>query len=262
MNLDELRNQSEIVQRHIDTINNLLALASLTQNNNQLRALKLLMERESLHMQSESDKLSEMMSAFREERTTMKRTALMSAVLVILMFVLVAGLPVVAQDSPLATNTPAVVTIQTVEASVNDVPVEATLVAPVEQPPVVVVDSPQSTAMFWIFSAVIFGLLVVIVLVLRPLIVQLGASAPRWAVDAAFSAGGTLLNSAQTYAGTTLSTIDDDLVAELRKEVDSLKSQIEQMRINKEPTAATAAVNPPGTYLFEKLPGDGDGGVG
>ena len=158
MNLDELRSQSEIVQRHIDTISNLLALATITQNPNQLRAVKLLMERESLHMQSESDKLSEMMSAFKEERTTMKRTALVSAVLVILMFVLVAGLPVVAQDSPLATNTPAVVTIQTVEASVNDFPVEATLVAPVEQPPVVEVPVSDNTIY-------VIGFLVMLVIV-------------------------------------------------------------------------------------------------
>lgn len=159
-------------------------------------------------------------------------------VFIFLLVLLLAAFPALADDAPLATNTPVVV-IQPTAAAVNDVPVEATLVAPVDQTPVVVVDSPESTAMFWIFSAVIFGLLAVIVLVLRPLIVQLGASAPSWAVDAAFSGVGTLLASAGDYASTTPSPVDDDLVEELRKEIDSLKASIAEMRDRLSPPDTT-----------------------
>lgn len=138
---------------------------------------------------------------------------------VILIVVLLVPFAALAQDTePLAT--------------LNGEPVEATQVAPGEQPSVVMVDSPQSTAMFYVFAAVIFGLLAVIALVLRPLIVQLGGSAPSWAVDAAFSAVNNLLKSAQDYANTTPSPVDNDLVTELQQQIAEMKAEIDVLRGN------------------------------
>lgn len=145
----------------------------------------------------------------------MRKIAL--ALFIIVILALLAA-PVSAQE--IVTNTPA-----------------ATAAGPVVvNPPVVAPSVTDATATYWIFAAVIFGLLATIVLVLRPLIVQLGASAPRWAVDAAYSAGSTLLDKAADYAGTTPSKVDDDLVVELRAQIDSLRAEIDKLRTPSNPT--------------------------
>jgi len=58
------------------------------------------------------------------------------------------------------------------------------------------VDAGGMSPEFFILAAVALGLLAALVLVLRPLIVQLGASAPSWAVEAAVNTGARLLGSA------------------------------------------------------------------
>lgn len=180
-------------------------------------------------------KVYRLMANEEEKREDMKRTILTSVMLVVTLVFLLAVMPAGAQENP-SPLTPLpqgegsnAAAILPVVATVDGLPVEATLVAPGgEQPPVVVVENPQSSQMFWIFSAVIFALLAALVLVFRPLIIKLADSAPAWAVEAAFNAGSTLLQSAQDYASTTPSAIDDDLVAELRKEIELLKAQIGQ----------------------------------
>jgi hypothetical protein len=94
-------------------------------------------------------------------RMQMRRTILTSILMVILLFALVGGLPAVAQSNdPLATNTPSEV-IAPVVATVNGQPVEATLVAPGdEQPPVVVVEQPGDSTLY------VIGLIVFMVGVL------------------------------------------------------------------------------------------------
>lgn len=252
--LEELNRQAEEVQRRMDTISNLLKLAAMSDRITELQTIKLHMEQVGLEINKESEKLSDMMKEFKEEKRKMRVTT--KALLVVVLMLLLA-FTVSAQDAPLATNTPDAAAILPVVATVDGVPVEATLVAPDAQPPVVVVENPQSTAMFWIFSAVIFALLAAFVLVFRPLIIKLAESAPAWAVEAAFSAGGTLLKSAQDYASSTPSVIDDDLVAELRKEIERLKQQVDEGRrgITITPSGPTHG-SPPEAFMF---PADGVG---
>lgn len=104
----------------------------------------------------------------------------------------------------------------------QDAPVETAV--PTDEPAPIVESMTPSD---WILAAVIFGLLAVIVLVLRPLIVQLGASAPAWAVEAGYNAATTLLKEAERRAGLSPSKVDDEIVAELRAEIDRLKKQID-----------------------------------
>lgn len=156
--LDELRAQAEIVQGHMAAIANLLSLAAIIQNVNQMKAIKVVMEYESRNMREESERLNTMMNEFKKEQGGMKRNVLITAVMVLVMFVLVAGFPAVAQDGDaLATNTP-LVAIQPVVATVNDVPVEATLVAPGDdtQPPVIVVENPPSDNTLYVIGLLVF----------------------------------------------------------------------------------------------------------
>lgn len=83
---------------------------------------------------------------------------------------------------------------------------------------------------FFVLAAVALGLLAAFVLVLRPLIVQLGASAPSWAVEAAFNTGTSLLGSAGKSAEKTETKIDDELIAGLVKEFNAMRREIEQMK--------------------------------
>lgn len=124
---DDVKKQSEVVQRSLDTIANLLAAAALSDKPNQLAAIKAVMEVESERLAHESDKLSDMMREFRERRENMMRTILMGVVLVVVVLLLAAGMPVVAQSDALATNTPAAAVIQPMQT-------EATLVAPGDAP--------------------------------------------------------------------------------------------------------------------------------
>lgn len=97
---------------------------------------------------------------------------------------------------------------------------------PTDGTPVVEDDMPT----YLIFTAIILALLAVIVFVLRPLIVQLGASAPAWAIEAGYAAVEKLLKEAQRKATESSGTIDDAAVAELRAEFERLKKQIDEAR--------------------------------
>lgn len=91
---------------------------------------------------------------------------------------------------------------------------------------------------FFVLAAVALGLLAAFVLVLRPLIVQLGASAPSWAVEAAFNTGTSLLGSAGKSAEKTETKIDDELIAGLVKEFNAMRREIEQMKARGGPPGA------------------------
>lgn len=126
----------------------------------------------------------------------------------------------------------------------DEIPVptaEPTLAATVPAPEPTAIVTPAPTpaptpeptnvnTLFWIFSAVIFGLLAAIVLVLRPLIIQLGASAPSWAVEASYSAVRTLLDKGAQFADSTPEPVDNDLVAQLRKEIEGMKAEMDKLR--------------------------------
>jgi len=86
------------------------------------------------------------------------------------------------------------------------------------------------TARDLVFVAVILGLLAVIVLVLRPLIIQLGVSSPSWAVEAAFRGAESLMQSGLKYAGQTPNKLDDELLNELAKELQALRKEIYGMQ--------------------------------
>lgn len=223
----EAQAASDELQRRLDRQRGYLWLAGSIQEPDKLRALFQAMARDSEEISQESLRLQVLLNDIREQRRQrserVKQVSMM-VILALLALLLIAGMPAVAQDNDMATNT------QAAALEATPLPVEAT---PEPTPPVVVVQpgTPDVTVpMFYIFSAVIFGLLAVIVLVLRPLIVQLGASAPQWALEAGFSAGTTLLKSAEDYAGTTPSTLDDTLVAELKAEILRLRQQIDQQR--------------------------------
>lgn len=124
---DDVRKQSEVVQRSLDAIANLLAAAALSDKPNQLAAIKAVMEVESERLAFESEKFSELMKEFREKRENMTRMILTGIVLVLLALLLVAGMPAVAAQDTLATNTPAAAVIQPMQT-------EAKLVAPGETP--------------------------------------------------------------------------------------------------------------------------------
>lgn len=263
MTLDELRKQAGVVQGHMNAITNLLSLAAVTQNINQLRAIKLVMEYESANMRRESDRLNAMMGEFKKEQSGMKRNILIMAVLVILMFVLVGGLPAVAQDIvPLATNT-AVAALQPV---VNDAPVEVT-VEPTSAP---APDSGLSTYLptrdELVDTFVKYGTVIIVTVLLvfgalfYRVAVMLALSVPQFAWDGA--KGGLLSAEKQLEQRVKDSEtpVDDALYPYLQKYLQKALDEIDAKR--SQPVTSTAAVNPPGTYLFEKLPGDDDTGLG
>lgn len=111
------------------------------------------------------------------------------------------------------------------------------------EPPVVVVSPSGWQPEDFILAAVAFGLLAAFVLVLRPTIVQLGHSAPSWAVDAAFASIDKILQTWAERALTTPSTLDDSLVADWRKELDGLREEIARLRGDK--SVANAGPLPP-----------------
>ena len=87
-----------------------------------------------------------------EEREKMRNTLLTSVMLVLALVFLLAVMPAGAQDDPAATAA-----IQPVIATLDGVPVEATLVAPGdEQPPVVVVNQQPSDNTFYVVGLLIF----------------------------------------------------------------------------------------------------------
>ncbi len=138
-------------------------------------------------------------------------------VLFVLCFLLVIS-PVAAQDAPTPLPEPTVVIIDTGGSD----PVEE---APVVTPPVEV-DPSVFTAKDWILVAVIFGLLAFLALALRPLIIQLGQSAPKWAVEAAFTSANSLIEAALKRANETDSPLDNTVVEELRRELEQLRRDI------------------------------------
>lgn len=217
--LEEIERVHADVQRHMDRFTGLLktTYANPTPTAmNILRAEHRELNRQNALLETHLNKL--------KEKSQMKRVSLL-AILVIMLLVAVSSFAV-AQDEPLATNT-----VQVIEGTatlVESIPTVVPAPAATEVPPVIVVSPPATsdTSLYWIFSAVIFGLLGVIVLVLRPLIVQLGQSAPQWLVESVFSGGNSALDRAQQFAASTPSHLDDDLVAELRKEIASLKAEI------------------------------------
>lgn len=150
----------------------------------------------------------------------MKSRVIWTTLFVILLALLLVDGLALAQD--LATNTPGVAFTVTDEA--GNV---TTGVAPV----VAVAEDDGLSPEFFILAAVTLGLLAVVTLVLRPLIVQLGQTAPPWAMEAAFSAVNSFLTSMAGAAEGTSSTIDDELVKTLQEEIARLKAEVLKMRV-------------------------------
>lgn len=114
----QMQAMSSGVQRHLDTITNLLHLAALLQDKNQLQIVQGILQKESDALTQDSQKLAELMDQFKEEKR-MFRFPKVPAMLVIILLLALFGV-VSAQDVPLVTNTP-------VAASINGNLVEATL---------------------------------------------------------------------------------------------------------------------------------------
>lgn len=152
------------------------------------------------------------------------RVSLMVLLMVGLMVLVLAG-PALAQE--LITNTPVGTAAYTVTDAAGNV---TSGVAPVHDGGL----EPE----FFILAAVTLGLLAALVLVLKPLIVQLGTSSPAWAVEAAFSAVGSLLDSMAKAAEKTPPAVDDELMRVLQEEIAKLKGEVLKMRIALPKTAA------------------------
>lgn len=93
-----------------------------------------------------------------KESDSILRQFMSGVVVTILLFALIAAVPVIAQDD-LATNTPGVVQVT---ATINGVPVEATLEPTPEVPPVVVVQQPPSDNSIYAVGFVILTVLAAI----------------------------------------------------------------------------------------------------
>jgi hypothetical protein len=203
-------------------------------------------------------------------RMQMRRTILTSIVLLVLMFVLVGGLPAVAQSNdPLATNTPSEV-IAPVVATLNGEPVEATLVAPGDaQPPVVVVEQPASDKTIYVI-----GFLILTVFVgLREFMSnkQLGTLVAT--VNKALDNKQVLDEATRTYMQSSLQVQEFiKLVTGVagfagsmipgKDLADDLHDFGEKVIAGEQPPTNTTSVNPPGTYRFERLPEDDNSGLG
>lgn len=143
--------------------------------------------------------------------------------LVLIMLLLLLVMPVAAQDTPAATE------VAGVAFTITDAAGNVTSgVAPVIA---LQTEDEGLSPEFFILAAVTLGLLAVVVLVLRPLILQLGTSAPPWALEAAFSAVNSLLTSMGEAAGRTPSSVDDELVRTLQEEIAKLKGEVLKMRV-------------------------------
>lgn len=145
-------------------------------------------------------------------------------IMLLLVLALMLVAPAFAQD-----NSPA--PVQTVEATINGTPVEATLVpvvtpAPVEQPSPL---SWLSQISPWLGAIAIVALIIVGVLG-RAFIIQLGSSVPVAFYEISRGAAVAGLDSLGQYVSTTATTIDDAGYAELRKLFDELKAEIEAKR--------------------------------
>jgi cobalamin biosynthesis protein CobD/CbiB len=97
--------------------------------------------------------------------------------------------------------------------------------APVETP--IPAPSPidQSQIPTWAFVLIIVALLAVVSVSMVG-IVQAAKGAPPWVQDILLNVAHTGLDSLETYAGTTDTTLDDEGVAELRKKLAELEASL------------------------------------
>lgn len=161
-----------------------------------------------------------------------KRSSLI--ILLLLSLFLVLALPTLAQD---ATPEPAatVVVNPTVEPVVTP--------APVEQPSPL---SWLSQVSPWLGAIAIVGLVIVGVLG-RAFIIQLGSSVPVAFYEISRGAAVAGLDTLGNYVTTTATTIDDQGYAELRKLFDELRAEIEIKRQEQAELIQKYLNNPPTT---------------
>lgn len=139
--------------------------------------------------------------------------------------------PLLIQEStdavPFATNTPQIVDAPViVEATpVVDAPPDGT----VDVPPVIV-DTRNPELLYIMVTVVVLGALAALVLIGRPLILQLGASAPAWAFEGGVTAARQALVEATEYAESTPVLYDDVAVAELVRKFNELEAEVRTLR--------------------------------
>jgi hypothetical protein len=90
-----------------------------------------------------------------------------------------------------------------------------------------------------VFAVVMLGALIAFTLILRPMILQLGSSAPEWTVRASFDMANTMLVSVERYAKSTPTLEDDmavkawiDTIKRLENEIAVLRKQPENNSVH------------------------------
>lgn len=141
-------------------------------------------------------------------------------------FALLAVFPALAQEAT-AEPTPVVVINDTPvyapdEAGPPDIDID--VIAPPVQPASETDTIPATVV--WAFVIIVVALLAAVALVLRPIILQLGASAPPALVEAALATTDSLLASGDAFARRTPTSIDDLAMTELRREFDALRTEL------------------------------------
>jgi len=152
--LDEMKRQAAVVQRRLDRLNGFLWFAGTLDDSRSLGKLLAVMQQEGEEMNRESERLQALLSDIRKQRETKERNATvrqlaMMILLSLMALLLIAGMPVLAQES-----TPEAVVI-TLDAT--PLPVEAT---PEPTPPVVVVQPDPSDKTLYVVGFLIFAFFV------------------------------------------------------------------------------------------------------
>lgn len=246
--VEEIKTQSDVVQRHLDTISDLIHLATMCTTIGQMQAVKQMLETESAIMSRESDQLSGMMKQFKEERKNMVRRTVVALAIFLAIFLLLGV--VSAEDNVLATNTP-------IPAVLNGQPVEATL-EPTAAPNPLGDYLPTSTELSDTFAKYLVLIVAVALLIMGTLFYRtsglLAAGMPQWAFMALQSAANTGLDDLQQRAKETPTPLDDAVVTTLRGLFDQWVKDETDKRGQTLPIQSAPAIPQPTKELYQTLP--------
>lgn len=124
MTFEDIKDQSQIVQKHLDTIIELVGLTRLARTPAHFQAIHYLLEQESEVMSRESDKLSDMMKQFKEEKRDMRKIIVQGVLALALLFICIGVVSAQSEATP-----------PVAEATVSVNGGEPIVVPVVEQPP-------------------------------------------------------------------------------------------------------------------------------
>jgi len=227
--LDELTELNDAMQRQMDRFAGLLKTAYHNPNPANMRLLR----ETSRAMNEQADLLNSRLEALQEENHMKRRQWMMLTLIVVVLMAFVTGFAI-AQDEPLATNTPLIVEGTATLVSSEPIPTDAPAATelPVEQPPP---DSPPDTTIADIMpylTVIALGVLLAVVALAGTAIVVAGQGMPKWSRDVLKAGINEGFATLQPIVEATPGEYDDDLLATLHEKINELFARMDALTPN------------------------------